>query len=80
MDCFYCGKPIERLNIDGINVYDMTIIPLDRPYVNIVVHKQECLPHIDGYGKLKYLQENIERIYDVIGNKKSMKSTWNKNK
>jgi hypothetical protein len=56
MDCFYCGK--EILQGEG------KIFPLDRPYVNIRVHKKTCF---DAMYDEKYLQENYQRILEYAG-------------
>lgn len=56
MNCFYCG--LEILENDG------KIFPLDRPYVNIRVHRQICF---NAMYDEKYLQENYQRILDYAG-------------
>ena len=65
MKCFYCGEDIAREIIDGINVYDFTVIPLDRPYANLPIHRRKCLPVIQG-GLSSYLENNIERVYEYV--------------
>ena len=78
MKCFYCGKEIERQILEGIQTYDFTIIPLDNPYVNIPIHRRECLPLItDMKG---YLNTNLDRIHGLIGDRQVIKSNWSKKK
>lgn len=55
MTCFYCGEEI----LEG----ERKIFPLDRPYVNLWVHKA-CFNSM--YDE-KYLQENYQRILDYVG-------------
>jgi len=55
MKCFYCGNEI----LNG----ESKIFPLDRPYVNIRVHKITCF---DAMYDEKYLLENYQRILDYI--------------
>lgn len=55
MKCFYCGE--EILENEG------KIFPLDRPYVNIWVHRL-CF---DAMYDEKYLQDNYQRILDYAG-------------
>ena len=60
MKCFYCGKEIEG--------NDFQIIALDRPYVNIYVHRDKCFEAIASEGELIYLQKNAERVYQLTSN------------
>jgi len=55
MNCFYCGLQI----LEG----ESKIFPLDRPYVNLRVHKA-CFNSM--YDE-KYLLENYQRILDYAG-------------
>jgi len=59
LKCFYCNKDIDS-NSDRLR-----IIALDRPYVNIPVHRDTCNLEIQSYGEGKYLRENIERIISL---------------
>lgn len=53
MNCFYCnGEILEN---------ESTIYPLDRPYVNLRMHRV-CARAVD----LKFLQENYDRILEYI--------------
>jgi len=54
--CFYCGSDI--LEKEG------KIFPLDKPYVNIWVHREICF---DAMYDEKYLQDNYQRILDYAG-------------
>lgn len=56
MKCFYCGEEI----LEG----ESKIFPLDRPYVNIRVHRKICF---DAMYSEEYLQENYQRIVDYAG-------------
>lgn len=56
MTCFYCGLEIS----DG----EGKIFPLDKPYVNIRVHRAICF---DAMYDEEYLQENYQRILDYAG-------------
>lgn len=58
--CFYCEKEIA-------STQKSTIIALDVPYVNLSVHRPECVFGIDSYGREEYLRENIERVYKYAG-------------
>lgn len=51
--CFYCGE--EILENEG------TIYPLDKPYVNLKMHRL-CARMVD----LNFLQENYEKILEYI--------------
>jgi hypothetical protein len=55
-NCFYCGE--EILQREG------KIFPLDKPYVNIWVHRAICF---DAMHNEEYLQENYQRILDYTG-------------
>ena len=55
MKCFYCGG--EILENEG------TIYPLDRPYVNLKMHRV-CARAVD----LNFLQENYDRILEYKNN------------
>lgn len=54
--CFYCDNDI--LENEG------KIFPLDKPYVNIWVHREICFNAM--YDK-EYLQANYQRILDYSG-------------
>ena len=55
MNCFYCGLEI----LEG----ERRFFPLDKPYVNILVHRG-CF---DAMYDEKYLQDNYQRILDYAG-------------
>ena len=54
MKCFKCEKEIDGLK---------SILPLDRPYVNLFMHR-DCYKSIDD--ELLYVIENEERIVEYI--------------
>ena len=54
MKCFKCGKPIEGLK---------SILPLDRPYVNLFMHR-DCYTGIED--DLAYVTEHYDRIMQYI--------------
>ena len=54
MNCFYCEKEI----LEG----EHTIYPLDRPYVNLHMHRV-CSRATDE----KFIEENMNRILEYIG-------------
>lgn len=54
MKCFYCGEEI----LEG----EHTFYPLDRPYVNLHMHRSPCSKAVD----LNFLQENYEKILEYI--------------
>jgi hypothetical protein len=59
--CFYCGNDI--LENEG------KIFPLDRPYVNLWVHKI-CSDAMNA----EYLMENIQRVLDYGGSSATIKT------
>jgi hypothetical protein len=63
--CFYCGN--EILENEG------TIYPLDKPYVNLKMHRI-CAKAVD----LNFLQENYQRILDYVGENSSKTKTKRK--
>jgi len=58
MNCFHCGK--EVLQERG----EMIFIPLDRPYVNLPIHRGDCLAFIENCGREKYFTDNKDKVYD----------------
>lgn len=54
MKCFECGKEIDGLK---------SILPLDRPYVNLPFHR-DCYTSIDD--ELEYVTEHYDRILEYI--------------
>lgn len=60
--CFYCGKEIK-------NGDKYWIIAIDKPLVNLKLHK-ECDMEISKYGTDKYLNENKDKILEIINNDK----------
>ncbi len=54
MKCFHCREPIEGLK---------SILPLDRPYVNLYMHR-ECYKGIDD--ELAYVKKHYDRIIQYI--------------
>ena len=54
MKCFKCGKEIDGLK---------SILPLDRPYVNLFMHR-DCYNSIEN--ELDYVTENYDRIMEYI--------------
>lgn len=71
MICFYCGKEI---NLSENEKYQM--IPIERPYVNLFFHKENCYNEIKSIEK-QYITENAERIWKWVNsnvkNKKIVK-------
>lgn len=57
MKCFKCEKEIIGLK---------SILPLDRPYVNLPFHR-DCYNELED--ELEYVTENYDRIIDYIYNK-----------
>lgn len=60
--CFYCDEEIifpDR--------YQM--IPLERPYINLFVHKNPCYQEILRVGEEKYLNDNNEKLYKIVTNR-----------
>ena len=54
MKCFKCGKSIEGLK---------SILPLDRPYVNLLMHR-DCYKSIED--ELEYVIKHYDRIIQYI--------------
>jgi len=52
--CFFCGDTI----ISG----NGRIVPLDRPYANLWVHRETCI----GQVTQEYLENNTDKIQDYI--------------
>lgn len=61
MKCFKCEKEIEGLK---------SILPLDRPYVNLPFHR-DCYNELED--ELGYVTENYDRIIDYIYTKNNKK-------
>jgi hypothetical protein len=75
MICFYCEKEIVLSD-------RYRMIPLEKPYVNLFVHRDPCYADILQMGEEKYLQDNIDKIIIYINRrfKKENNSKKQKNK
>jgi hypothetical protein len=59
------------------------MIPLEKPYINLFVHKDTCYNSILEIGEEKYLQDNSEKVHSYIRKKfksdnsgKKQKKSW----